>query len=361
MTYKIAILAGDGIGPEVMREALKVLKVVEKLFFTKFAFFEAEIGGSAYDAYGCHFPENTQQICQQCDAILLGSIGGPISEQHIPKWKDCEKNALLSLRKLFGFYLNLRPIKLSPNLKHLSPIKEIYIQNGIDILCIRELIEDVYFGEHITKVENGKEKASDSMYYTEDAIERIAIAAFTYAKNRRRKVTSIDKANVLDTSKLWRRVTEKVAKKFPECSLQHMLVDNCAMQLIKNPTQFDVLLMPNLFGDILSDQASALTGSLGLIPSASLNTSGFGLYEPMGGSAQDIAGKNIANPIAQILSVALMLRYSFKMQQAALCIEESIQSVLANNIGTCDLHFTKSISTDAMGDAIVEKMLKTGG
>ncbi len=345
MKLKIAVLPGDGIGPEVMAEALKVLEVIAKKFGHEFQLQHALIGGAAFETHGTHFPEETKKICESSGAILFGSVGGPVDEQNEPKWKNCERNSILAIRKTFQFFANLRPAKIYPELLDICPLKKELVEQGIDILVIRELIGDIYFGEHSTSTNNGKRMARDVMEYDEDQIAAIAHVAFKAAKFRRKKVTSIDKSNVLDCSKLWREVVNEVGRQYSDIQLQHMLVDNAAMQLIKNPAQFDVLLCPNMFGDILSDEAAALRGSLGLMPSASLNAQGFGLYEPAGGSAPDIAGKGIANPIAQILSAAMMLRYSFQLEKEAQAIEKAVGKTLKAGVRTRDLAEKGSIST----------------
>jgi len=345
MKLKIAVLPGDGIGPEVMAEALKVLEVIAKKFGHEFQLQHALIGGAAFETHGTHFPEETKKICESSGAILFGSVGGPVDEQNEPKWKNCERNSILAIRKTFQFFANLRPAKIYPELLDICPLKKELVEQGIDILVIRELIGDIYFGEHSTSTNNGKRMARDVMEYDEDQIAAIAHVAFKAAKFRRKKVTSIDKSNVLDCSKLWREVVNEVGRQYSDIQLQHMLVDNAAMQLIKNPAQFDVLLCPNMFGDILSDEAAALPGSLGLMPSASLNAQGFGLYEPAGGSAPDIAGKGIANPIAQILSAAMMLRYSFQLEKEAQAIEKAVGKTLKAGVRTRDLAEKGSIST----------------
>lgn len=353
MKKTIAVLKGDGIGPEVMKEALKILHAIESRFGHEFSYKEGLIGGAAYEEYEQHFPKETQEICEEADAILFGSVGGPVSKLDQPKWKNCEKESLLGLRQAFQFFCNLRPITVSQSLKSLSPLKFTETSQFIDILCVRELLGDVYFGQHETYMDY----ATDVMFYDRESIVRIAEKAFEYARKRSKKVTSVDKANILDTSRFWRKVVEEVASNYSDCILEHILVDNCAMQLVRNPAQFDVLLMPNLFGDILSDEASMLVGSLGLIPSASLNQEGKGLYEPMGGSAQDIAGKNIANPIAQILSAALLLRHSFGLETEAHCIEESVKVVLSQGYGTADLNPKKCVNTEEIGSLIREHII----
>lgn len=351
---KIAVLKGDGIGPEIMNEALKVLDKISTIFRCKFEFTESLIGGSAWDKYGTHFPKETEEICKNSDAILFGSVGGPINEQTNPKWNNCEKNCLLALRKRFNFGINIRPSKIYPSLSALCPLKDEIIKNGVDIFCVRELVGDIYFGKHKTEEKNGIIHASDVMEYDEKTIETVAHFAFKAAQKRRKKVTSVDKANVLDCSKLWRETVTKVSKDYPEITCEHMLVDNCAMQLIKRPDSFDVLLTPNMFGDILSDEISVFPGSLGMSGSASINSERFGMYEPSGGSAPDIAGQNIANPIGQILSAAMMLDYSFNMKHEHDLIQHGVELALKNDYKTKDIATKneKFVSTQEMGDAI---------
>jgi len=341
---KIAILAGDGIGPEITEEAVKVLKAVGD-----FEFEQALIGGVAFDKYGEHFPEETRKICENADAVLFGSVGGPVASKEA-KWQGCETNSILALRKAFSFYANLRPVKLYKGLP--CVLKDEIVEKGVDILCVRELLSCIYFGEH--KTENGR--ASDVMQYTEDEVRAIARIAFEAAMKRSKKVTSVDKANVLDCSKLWRKVVEEVAKDYSECEFEHVLVDNMAMQIIKRPYDFDVLLMANMFGDIISDEASVLSSSLGMLPSASLNKDGFGLYEPSGGSAPDIAGRGAANPIGQILSAAMMLKYSFNMHKEHDAIVAAVDMAIADGYRTADIAEKEHtfVSTDVMGDAIVK-------
>src|SRR3989339_47593 len=338
MEKKIAVLAGDGIGPEVMKEALRILDKIAIKFGHKFQFKSALIGGAAYDKYGEHFPQETKDICKNCDAILFGSVGGPVDKLTESKWANCERNALLGIRKEFNFHANFRPARIYKSLSNICPLKKEIIEKGIDLLVVRELIGGIYFGLHEMKEIEGKRTAKDVMEYNEDQIRIIAHDGFQAAQKRRKKLTSIDKANVLDCSKLWRQIVDEVAKEYPEIEYCHMLVDNCAMQLIKDPSQFDVILTENTFGDILSDEAAVLPGSLGLMPSASLNKDGFGLYEPSGGSAQDIAGKGIANPIAQILSAAMMLKYGFGMIQESEDIENAVQKTLEDGFRTGDIY-----------------------
>jgi 3-isopropylmalate dehydrogenase len=333
----IAVLAGDGIGQEVMPQAIKILNAIANKYQHQFIIKEGYIGGAAYEKMGAHFPEETKVLCQNADAILFGSVGGPAQETQLPKWKDCEKNSILALRKTFKLQANIRPARVYQELAAICPLKENLISQGLEFIIVRELVGDIYFGEHRQWLQDNKRYASDVAEYNEDQIATVTHSAFQLAKNRRQKVTSVDKANVLDTSKLWREIVSEIAQEYPTIQLEHMLVDNCAMQLIINPKQFDVIVTSNLFGDILSDAAAALPGSLGLMPSASLNENGFGLYEPSGGSAPDIAGKNIANPIAQILSVALMLRYSFELHQEADAIEKAVLETLKAGFRTKDI------------------------
>lgn len=358
MYKKIAILSGDGIGPEVMNEAIKILNKIAEKFGHTFEYIYGLIGGAAFDRYGNHFPDVTKEICKNCDAILFGSVGGPIDKQLKTKWINCEKKSLLGIRKEFNFHANFRPVKIYKNLVDICPLKKEIIDRGINFLFVRELVGGIYFGEHKTCVEDGIEKARDVMDYDENQIRLIVHDGFKIAQKRRKKLCSVDKANVLDCSKLWRKIVDEVAKEYLDVEYCHMLVDNCAMQLIQNPSQFDVILTENTFGDILSDEASVLAGSLGLMPSASLNKDGFGLFEPSGGSAQDIAGKNIANPIAQILSSAMMLKYSFGMTEEALCIENAINKVLEDGYATLDIYQAGKIqvSTIEMCNAIVQRI-----
>ena len=360
MNYHIAVLPGDGIGPEVMNSAIQVLKAIEKKFNQKFRFTEASIGGQAFDAYQTHFPESTKVTCREADAILLGSVGGPSSERHLPKWKQCEANSLLALRKEFGFYGNIRPSRVYPALQNLCPLKDCLISGDIDMVIIRELLGDLYFGRHETVSKNGGLEAIDEAVYSEEQIRKVARLAFKVAGTRKKKVCSVDKANVLDTSRLWREIVNDEARSHPDISVSHMFVDNAAMQLIQNPGDFDVLLCPNMFGDILSDLASVLPGSLGMLPSASFSASGKGLYEPAGGSAPDIAGKNIANPVAQILSAALMLRHSFGLEKEATKIESGVEHCLSRNILTRDLSRDETwYSTSAFTDTLTNYILNS--
>jgi len=339
---KIAVLPGDGIGPEVMKEAIKVLKAIETFFDFNFEYEFADVGGSAIDHQGKALPDSTLNLCEQSDAVLFGSVGGPKWE-HLPPEQQPERGALLPLRKHFDLYCNLRPAKVFPTLVSASPLKPEIVKQGFDILCIRELTGGIYFGQPKGREGTGPaEKAYDTMVYSRYEIERIARMAFEAARKRRRLVTSVDKANVLFSMVLWRETVIEIAKEFPDVGLNHIYVDNAAMQLVRNPHQFDVLLCENMFGDIISDECAMITGSMGLLASASLNEKKFGLYEPAGGSAPDIAGKGIANPIAQILSGAMMLKYTFDLSRAADAIEKAISHVLEKGIFTADLTDDKS-------------------
>jgi len=351
----IAVLAGDGIGPEVMKEALRVLDAVSKRNDCEFEIREGLIGGAAFDEYQEHFPQATLNLCKESDAILFGSVGGPVSELDKPKWKNCEINALLGIRKAFSFNVNLRPVRVLPELSKLSPLSAEIVKQGVDILFVRELVGGIYFGEKKRFVRDGMRVASDLCEYSEEQIASVSHAAFKAATKRRKKVCSVDKANVLTTSKLWREVVNEVSKDYPEIELEHMLVDNCAMQLVRTPSQFDVILTENLFGDILSDAGAVLPGSLGLLSSASINQDGFGLYEPPGGSAQDIVGKDLANPIAQILSLAMLLRFSFGYQEEANAIELAVTKTLRDGLRTADIAAggEKTVSTSEMADRVL--------
>lgn len=351
--YHIAVLPGDGIGPEVMAQALKVLDAVRNRFDIRISTSSYDVGGAAIDRHGSPLPQATVEGCEQADAILFGSVGGPKWE-HLPPAEQPERGALLPLRKHFKLFSNLRPARLYQGLEEFCPLRADIAANGFDILCVRELTGGIYFGQPKGREGSGMhEKAFDTEVYHRFEIERIARIAFESARKRRSKVTSIDKANVLQTSLLWREIVNEIAKEYPDVSLSHMYIDNATMQLIKDPSQFDVLLCSNLFGDILSDECAMITGSMGMLPSASLNEQGFGLYEPAGGSAPDIAGKNIANPIAQILSLALLLRYSLDAEEAAQAIENAINRALEEGHRTGDLaRDGHAVSTDEMGDII---------
>ena len=351
---KIALLPGDGIGPEILDEAVKVLEAVEKKHRLEFSMVYGDVGGGAIDRHGTALPEETLDLCAGSDAILFGAVGGPKWEDLSPE-RQPERAALLPLRKEFGLFCNLRPVKIHKGLEDASPLKREILGEGFDILCVRELIGGIYFGTPKGSEGSGEdERHYDTMVYSREEIRRIAGIAFKAAGGRERKVTSIDKANVLSSSVLWRRVVEETSADYPDIYLNHLYIDNAAMQLIRDPGQFDVLLCGNMFGDIISDEAAMLTGSLGMLPSASLNGEMFGLYEPAGGSAPDIAGKGIANPVAQILSVAMMLRHSFGFEEAARTIEAAVEKVLERGVRTRDIARSgESVcSTGEMGDEI---------
>ena len=356
-TYKIAVLPGDGIGAEVTKEAVKVLRALEKTEGISFEFEEAPVGGTAYDQTGKPLPESTLKLAKKASAVLLGAVGGP-------KWEPLDysvrpERALLGLRSELGLFANLRPATVFKPLIDASTLKRKVIE-GIDLMVVRELMGDVYFGQPrgISRLPNGEEKGVNTLVYTTGEIERIAKVAFELARGRRKKVTSVDKANVLEATELWRNVVTKVHKNYPDVELSHLYVDNCSMQLIRNPRQFDVIVTTNLFGDILSDEAAMLTGSIGMLPSASLNGSSQGMYEPVHGSAPDIAGKGIANPIAAILSAGMMLRYSFDQPKAAQKIEQAVASVLEKGYRTADIYTkgTKKVGTVEMGKAICQEL-----
>ena len=358
MSFKIAVLPGDGIGPEVMAEAIKVLDCVADKEGLSFEYDFQDVGGAAIDAHGSALPEHTLRACENAQAVLFGSVGGPKWDT-LPPQERPERAALLPLRKHFKLFCNFRPARIFKGLEHLSPLRADISARGFDVLCVRELTGGIYFGQPKGIEGSGpEEKGYDTEVYYRYEIERIAKVAFESAMLRSKKVTSIDKSNVLSSSILWRRVVEEVAQDYPEVTLEHMYVDNATMQLVKNPAQFDVLLCNNMFGDILSDEVAMVSGSMGLLSSASLNESSFGLYEPAGGSAPDIAGKGIANPIAQILSAALMLRYSLKQERAAALIEQAVAQVLSEGKLTGDLatQGEATLNTKQMGDAIVQAL-----
>jgi 3-isopropylmalate dehydrogenase len=356
----IAILPGDGIGPEIMAQAVKTLDAVQKRFELSFTYHYADVGGAAIDRHGQALPPETMKICQSSDAILFGSVGGPKWES-LPPAEQPERASLLPLRKNFDLFCNLRPGRLGKSLAAHSPLRPEIVGDGFDILCIRELTGDIYFGQPKGREGTGPdERAFDTMVYRRSEIERIAHVAFQVAAGRKKKVTSIDKANVLTTMVLWREVVCEVAANYPGIALDHMYVDNASMQLIQNPKRFDVMLCGNMFGDILSDELASVCGSIGMLPSASLNASGFGLFEPAGGSAPDIAGKDIANPVAQVLSAAMLLRHSLKHEEAAQAVESAVEKALADGLRTRDIaeKADKAVGTAAMGDAIVHNILK---
>jgi len=353
--FNVAVFSGDGIGVEVVREALKVLGAISESSGTIFTLTHGLIGGVAYDTLGTPFPAESLELALGSDAVLLGAVGGP-------KWEGLDysvrpERALLGLREKLGLFANLRPVRVFDELVAASPLKPEVIR-GIDVMIIRELTGDLYFGKpRGVRVENGRRIGVNTLVYTEEEIRRIAVVAFETAMKRKKRLISVDKANVLESTQLWRDVVTEVGRDFPEVDLRHMYVDNCAMQLIWNPAQFDVIVTTNLFGDILSDEAAMLTGSIGMLPSASLGASG-GMYEPIHGSAPDIAGQDLANPLATILSVAMMLRYSCAMEKEARCIEEAVQEVLRAGFRTKDIHQegTALVGTAAMGDEVVKRL-----
>ncbi|MDO4599452.1 MAG: 3-isopropylmalate dehydrogenase [[Ruminococcus] gnavus] len=356
MKLNIGVIKGDGIGPEIVTEAMKVLNRIAEVYGHECEYTELLMGGASIDVHGIPLTEETIQKAKQCDAILMGSIGG---DTRTSPWYQLEPSkrpeaGLLKIRKALNLFANLRPAVLYEELKEACPLKEEIIQNGFDLMIMRELTGGLYFGERSTKEIDGVMTACDSLTYNEAEIRRIAKRGFDIAAKRRKKVTSVDKANVLDSSRLWRKVVEEVAQEYPDVTLEHMLVDNCAMQLVKDPAQFDVILTENMFGDILSDEASMVTGSIGMLASASLNETKFGLYEPSGGSAPDIAGKGIANPIATILSAAMMLRFTFDLDREADVVESAVQQVLKEGYRTIDImsEGNTQIDTCEMGDRI---------
>jgi len=356
MTKNIAVIRGDGIGPEIMAQAIAVLDCIAEKFEHTFIYTEAPMGGEAIDRFGDPLPQSTLDSCLKSDSVLLSAVGGP-KWDNVPKDKRPERG-LLRLRAGLGLYANLRPARLFDELRDASPLKPAIVEKGIDFVVVRELIGGAYFGEHKTEARNGEDYAQDIMGYSEHEIERIAHVAFQTARKRSKKVCSVDKANVLDSSKLWRRVVTKVAESYPDVILSHMYVDNCAMQLVRDPSQFDVIVTENLFGDILSDEASMITGSIGMIPSSSLGDGTRGLYEPIHGSAPDIAGTDAANPIGMILSAAMMLRYSFEMVKEADAIERAVDSVLQEGFRTGDTMSAgkTKLGCSAAGKAVCEKI-----
>lgn len=356
MTKKIAILNGDGIGPEIVAQAVKVLdKLIEQGLAVSYEY--AKLGGEAYDAYGLPYPSETQELCQKVDAVLLGAVGSP-QYDNLERAVRPERG-LLAIRKDLNLFANLRPAILYQELAGASTLKP-EVVSGLDILIVRELTGDIYFGEPrgIVTLDNGEREGFNTMRYGESEIRRIAKVSFEAAQKRRGKLCSVDKANVLETTELWRQIFTEVGKDYPEVELSHMYVDNAAMQLVKNPKQFDVIATGNIFGDILSDQASMLTGSIGMLPSASLNETGKGLYEPSHGSAPDIAGQDKANPLATILSLAMLVRYSLNDEQRAVQIERAVQKVLEQGYRTADIYEdgTTLVSCDEMGEAVLNAL-----
>lgn len=360
MEKNITVIKGDGIGPEIVDEAIKVLDAVAKKYNHTFIYTDILMGGASIDVHGVPLTDEAIEIAKKSDAVLLGSIGGDTTTS---PWYQLEpalrpEAGLLKMRKALNLFANLRPAYLYDELKGTCPLKEEITQGGFDMMIMRELTGGLYFGKRETKEVNGELVAHDNLEYSESEIRRIAKRGFDIAMKRQKKVVSVDKANVLDSSRLWRKIVNEVAKDYPEVELEHMLVDNCAMQLVKNPQQFDVILTENMFGDILSDEASMITGSIGMLSSASLRDDQFGMYEPSHGSAPDIAGKDIANPIATILSAAMMLRYSFDMDKEASAVEKAIEKVLKDGYRTVDIMSDgqKEVSCSMMGNLIVERL-----
>lgn len=366
MDFNIAVIPGDGIGPEIVAEAQKVLDTVGKKFGHSFSYTEVDMGGVSIDKHGVPLTDEALATAKASDAVLLGAVGGVVGKD---SWYDLPPHlrpeaGLLAIRKGLGLFANLRPAYLYEELKEACPLRDDIIGDGFDMMIMRELTGGLYFGARKTEMVDGVMTATDTLTYNENEIRRIAKRGFDIAMKRRKKVTSVDKANVLDSSRLWRKVVEEVAKDYPEVTYEHMLVDNCAMQLVKDPKQFDVILTENMFGDILSDEASMVTGSIGMLSSASLNDTRFGLYEPSGGSAPDIAGKGIANPIATILSAAMMLRYTFDLDKEADVIEAAVKQVLKDGYRTIDIMpqedakkaYVTQVGTSQMGDLICERI-----
>ena len=360
MEYRIATISGDGIGPEIVKEAKNVLDRVGEVYGHKFNYEEVLMGGISIDTYGVPLTEEALAAAKASDSVLLGAVGGNVGNS---RWYDVAPNlrpeaGLLAIRKGLNLFANIRPAYLYEGLDEACPLKKEIIGDGFDMVIVRELTGGLYFGERHTEEVDGVIQATDTLVYNEHEIRRVALKAFDIAMKRKKKVTSVDKANVLDSSRLWRKVVTEVAKDYPEVTLEHMLVDNCAMQLVMNPGQFDVILTENMFGDILSDEASMITGSIGMLSSASLNEGKFGLYEPSHGSAPDIAGKGIANPIATILSAAMMLRFSFDLDKEADAVEQAVKKVLADGYRTIDIMADgmKQVGTVEMGKLICERI-----
>ena len=360
MKLNITCIPGDGIGPEIVAEAKKVLDKVAQKFGHTICYTDILMGGASIDVHGVPLTEEAIATAKAADAVLMGSIGG---DTNTSPWYKLPANlrpeaGLLAIRKALNLFANLRPAVLYEELSDACPLKKEISQAGFDLLIMRELTGGLYFGDRKTVTENGIRKATDTLTYSEEEIRRIAVKAFDIARKRKKKVTSVDKANVLDSSRLWRSVVNEVAKDYPDVALEHMLVDNCAMQLVKDPAQFDVILTENMFGDILSDEASMVTGSIGMLASASLNDTKFGLYEPSHGSAPDIAGKDIANPIATVLSAAMMLRYSFDLDQEAEAVEKAVRKVLQEGYRTGDIMSEGCIRVGCkqMGDLLSERI-----
>ena len=356
MTKNIAVIRGDGIGPEIVEQALKVLNKIADLYGHTFNYTDVDMGGCAIDKWGNPLPEEMLEKCVESDSVLLGAVGGE-KWNNVPGDMRPEKG-LLRLRAGMGVYSNNRPAKIWKQLADASPLKKEIVDKGIDFIIVRELIGGIYFGEHTTTEESGEKKAVDVLSYTESEIERIGRIGFETARKRSKRLCSVEKSNVLDSSRLWKSVMHRLAEEYPDVELSDMLVDNCAMQIVKNPSQFDVIVTENMFGDILSDEASMITGSIGMIPSSSLGATSCGLYEPIHGSAPDIAGMDIANPIGTVLSAAMMLRYSFDMPEEADCIENAVSAVLDEGFRTADIMSDgcKKVGCSEMGKLIISKL-----
>jgi 3-isopropylmalate dehydrogenase len=351
LEFKITLLPGDGIGPEVVSEAVRVLDVIAHKFNHTFEFRERLMGGCSIDKYGSSLTDETLADCQSADAVLLGAVGGPKWDD--PSAKDRPERGLLALRKGLGVFANLRPVRVHPALVDASPLKPEKLA-GVDILVLRELTGGLYFGQKIRDTKDGHERAVDTLEYYDFEVRRIVELAFKLAKGRKKKVTSVDKANVLESSRLWRQIATQIGKAHPDVQLEHALVDSTAMKLVTAPASMDVVVTENMFGDILTDEASVLAGSMGMLPSASLSEAGVGLYEPIHGSAPDIAGKGIANPVGTILSAALMLRYSLKLEEEAVCIENVVDATITSGARTADLG--GKLTTRQMADEIIERI-----
>ena len=360
MNAEIVLIPGDGIGPEIIEEAKRVLQHIGDLYGHHFLFRSIDLGGISIDRHGTPLTDEALKTAASADAVLLGAVGGDLNRSG---WYDAAPHlrpeaGLLKLRKELGLFANLRPALLYPELQSACPLRQDLIEGGFDLYIVRELTGGLYFGERYTKEEEGKRFALDTLYYHEDEIRRVAIKGFEAAMNRKKNLVSVDKANVLDTSRLWRSVVEEVAKDYPQVKLSHMLVDNCAMQLVMNPGQFDVILTENMFGDILSDEASMITGSIGMLPSASLRQDRLGLYEPSHGAAPDIAGKGIANPLATILSAGMLLGYSLGLRKEQLVLESAVKECLKKGYRTPDIYRDGTIKTDTRGmaEAVIKEI-----
>lgn len=357
MNGKIAVLAGDGIGPEIVGSAIRVLDAINAKYNHKLTIEETLVGGEAYDKFGVHLPEETVKICENSDAILFGAVGGPVSDQESPRWKDAEKNVILGLRKKFNLFANLRPLKVWPGTESFSPLQPKLV-TGMDVLIVRELIAGLYFGPMRRYEVDGEITAEETSRYTWKEIASVVRIAFVAAQKRKKKLTIVDKANVLETSRLWREVARSLHAEFSDVAMDFMFVDNAAQQLVRAPSSFDVIATDNMFGDILSDLGGAVVGSLGVVPSASINDKKFGLYEPAHGSAPDIAGQNIANPTAQILSLAMLLRHTYELDKEALAIEAAVLSVWKAGKKTKDLAAPREtwLSTEEFTSCVIKQL-----